>query len=111
MRILAVDMRAVRVNRRGDWLFVLLRTDEGMTGVGEASHGGSGPVALAASLQAAALLPSFRILEYAWGEVPWRAGLVTPAEQIAGGEIQLPQAPGLGVQLDEATAAEHAVEI
>lgn len=76
-------------------------------GVAVAPHNPSGPVALAASLQAAAVLPGFRILEYAWGEVEWRAGLVTPAETIVAGEISLPTAPGLGVCLDEAVVSAH----
>jgi galactonate dehydratase len=33
----------VRVNHRGDWLFVRVTTDEGVTGLGEASHGGFSP--------------------------------------------------------------------
>jgi galactonate dehydratase len=76
-------------------------------GVAVAPHNPSGPVALAASLQAAAVLPSLRILEYAWGEVDWRAGLVTPAEAIVAGELALPTAPGLGVRLDEAAVGAH----
>lgn len=43
MRITGLDVLRVRVNERGDWLFVQLTTDEGLTGLGEASHGGFGP--------------------------------------------------------------------
>lgn len=43
MRITGLEVVRVGVNRRGDWLFVRLTTDEGLTGLGEASHGGVGP--------------------------------------------------------------------
>jgi galactonate dehydratase len=76
-------------------------------GVAVAPHNPSGPVALAASLQVAAVLPNFRILEYAWGETDWRSALVSPPETILGGEIAVPTGPGLGVRLDEAVAAAH----
>lgn len=78
-------------------------------GVAIAPHNPSGPIALAASLQVAALLPQFRILEVAWGEVPWRSRLVTPAEQIVGGAIALPDGPGLGSQLVEEELSEHEI--
>lgn len=43
MRITGLELVRVAVNRRGDWLFVRLTTDEGPSGLGEASHGGAGP--------------------------------------------------------------------
>ncbi len=43
MRITDLEVISVRVNHRGDWLHVRLHTDEGLTGTGEASHGGFGP--------------------------------------------------------------------
>lgn len=43
MKIASLDVIKVRVNHRGDWLFVQLTTDEGWIGLGEASHGGFGP--------------------------------------------------------------------
>jgi galactonate dehydratase len=41
MRITAVEPAVVHVNHRGDWVFVLVRTDAGLTGLGEASHSGN----------------------------------------------------------------------
>ena len=38
----AVDIFRVRVNRRGNWVFVKVHTDAGLTGLGEASHAGRG---------------------------------------------------------------------
>ena len=43
MHISGLELVRVAVNGRGDWLFVRLTTDEGLTGLGEASHGGGGP--------------------------------------------------------------------
>jgi galactonate dehydratase len=34
-----MEVFVVKVNRRGDWVFVRLKTDRGLTGLGEASHG------------------------------------------------------------------------
>jgi galactonate dehydratase len=80
-------------------------------GVQVAPHNPSGPVATAATLQAAAVLPACRILEFAWGETPWRADLVVPPEAIVGGEIAVPTRPGLGVALNAALVAEHGVPL
>jgi galactonate dehydratase len=62
-------------------------------------HNPSGPVATAASVQCMASVPNFAILEYAWGEVEWRASLVSPPEKITGGFIEVPDRPGLGITL------------
>jgi galactonate dehydratase len=43
MRITGLELVRVAVNNRGDWLFLRLATDEGLSGLGEASHGGFGP--------------------------------------------------------------------
>lgn len=37
--ITAMELFEVKVSERGNWLFVRLRTDKGLTGLGEASHG------------------------------------------------------------------------
>ena len=62
-------------------------------------HNPSGPVATAASVQCMASVPNFAILEYAWGEVEWRASLVSPPEKIVDGFIEVPDRPGLGITL------------
>ncbi len=59
-------------------------------------HNPAGPVATAASAQAAATLSNFYMLEYAWGEVDWRAKLMVPPERIEDGYLILPEGPGLG---------------
>lgn len=40
MKITSLDVVNVGVNGRGDWLIVRITTDEGLIGIGEASHGG-----------------------------------------------------------------------
>ncbi len=62
-------------------------------------HNPSGPVATAASVQCMATVPNFAILEYAWGEVGWRATLIDPPEKIVEGWIEIPARNGLGVTL------------
>ncbi|HHX65429.1 MAG TPA: mandelate racemase/muconate lactonizing enzyme family protein, partial [Chloroflexi bacterium] len=48
MRIVDLEPVIVHVNRRGDWVFVLVHTDEGITGLGEASHSGNDALLVAA---------------------------------------------------------------
>jgi galactonate dehydratase len=76
-----------------------------------APHNPGGPVGTAAVAQAVATLPNFAILEYLFGDVPWRASLVTPAESIAGGSYTVPDAPGLGLRLNEEVLAAHSFPI
>lgn len=61
-----------------------------------APHNPSGPVATAASVQVCATLPNFSILEYAFGEAPWRADLLSPAEHFENGYVSVSDKPGLG---------------
>jgi galactonate dehydratase len=74
-------------------------------GAAVSPHNPSGPVAMAASAQVAAALPQLRHLEYAWGEVPWRATLVQPPERIERGDLVLPEGLGLGVELNRQVLA------
>ena len=39
LKITGLEVFVVKVNARGNWVFVRLRTDKGLTGLGEASHG------------------------------------------------------------------------
>ena len=48
-------------------------------GIPTAPHGPFGPLTIAAGVQAMAAHPGFQVLEYAWGEVPWRHELIEPA--------------------------------
>ncbi len=72
-----------------------------------APHNPAGPLSTAATAQVAATWPNFYILEYAWGEVDWRAELLDPPERIEAGHLLLPQEPGLGHRLNPAISERH----
>lgn len=76
-----------------------------------APHGPFGPVMIAAGAHAMAACPSFLILEYGWGEVPWRSDLTIPPERVERGRIVLSDAPGLGLDLNPDALAAHRVEV
>lgn len=79
-----------------------------LDGIAVSPHNPSGPVATAASAQLCAGLPNFEILEMQWGEAAWRGDLVDPPERFENGSIAAPDGPGLGVELNDAVAQEHA---
>jgi len=64
-----------------------------------APHNPNGPVATAASIQLAACIPNFCILEYV-GNQPYRDQVLREPLQIVDGCAPLPTQPGLGVDLD-----------
>ena len=64
-----------------------------------APHNPNGPVATAASVQLGACLPNFCILEYASNQ-PWRNDVIQEPLEIVDGYVQLPDKPGLGVELN-----------
>jgi galactonate dehydratase len=73
-----------------------------------APHNSGSPVCTAASLQLDACLPNFLIQELPVDDVPWRAELVEPPiETLVGGDLTIPDRPGLGVALNERVAARH----
>jgi galactonate dehydratase len=65
-----------------------------------APHNPNGPVATAASIQIAAAIPNFDILEYAIPAPEYLKIVKSPLEQ-KGGYFPLTDTPGLGVDLDE----------
>ncbi len=71
-----------------------------------APHNPNGPVATAASLHLAASIPNFLILETAYAE-PFRTQVQRRGLTIQDGWIELPTAPGLGVELDEEVIQAH----
>ena len=78
-------------------------------GVPVAPHGPASPVGNVAAAHVCVGLPNFQILEYAYGEVPWRAELVDPPETIENGYLTLSHRPGLGITLNERTVKRHRV--
>ena len=76
-------------------------------GVKVSPHNPSGPVSTAASAALCAALPNFEILEYQWGEQPWRSNLVVPNERFVNGAINISNSPGFGIAFNERVLAEH----
>ncbi len=73
-----------------------------------APHNASGPIATAATLQLAAVVPNLFIQEmFHPHDAPWRDEIATPPFQIEAGEVAVPTGPGLGITLDEAACAAH----
>lgn len=73
-------------------------------------HNPSGPVANAACLQLAACVPNFSVLETMASDVPWRAGISDEKLDFNDGCMRIPEAPGLGIELNENAIAKHPYE-
>lgn len=71
-------------------------------------HGPASPVGNVAAAHICATLPNFNILEFSYGEVPWRAEIIDPPEKIVNSAVPLSDAPGLGITINEKAAAKHA---
>jgi len=72
-------------------------------GVGFSPHNPSGPVCHAASLQIGSAVAGFELLEMQYAETPLFDELVAGAlPKVADGQLRAPDAPGLGVRLDQA---------
>ena len=72
-------------------------------------HGPASPVGNVTAAHVIATVPNFNILEFSYGEVPWRAELIDPPEQIVDSALVISKRPGLGIKLNEKTAAKYAV--
>jgi galactonate dehydratase len=72
-------------------------------------HGPASPVGNVAAAHVAVTAPNFNILEFSYGEVPWRAELIDPPEELIQGVLPLSDRPGLGIELNLKTAAKYAV--
>ncbi|TAK25989.1 MAG: galactonate dehydratase [Chloroflexota bacterium] len=66
-----------------------------------APHNPMGPVATAVNVHFAASTPNFLILEYTADDTPGRRDLVQEPMQLVDGYLELPTAPGLGIELNE----------
>jgi len=71
-------------------------------------HGPASPIGNVAAAQVIATAPNFNILEFSYGEVPWRAELISPAEEIVEGSLGLSARPGFGIVLNDRAIARHA---
>ena len=73
-------------------------------------HNPSGPVANAASLQLAACVPNFSVLETMSADVPHRREISTERVVFENGAMQIPNAPGLGIDINVDAIAAHPYE-
>lgn len=72
-----------------------------------APHNPSGPVANAATLQLAAVCPNFCILESMYSDVTWRAEVCDESLVFENGRLQIPDKPGLGIEINEEACLAH----
>ena len=73
-------------------------------------HNPSGPVANAATLQLAACIPNFYLLETMVNDIPWRADVSTEKVKFENSEMFIPDLPGLGIDINEEEIAKHPYE-
>jgi galactonate dehydratase len=75
--------------------------------MGVAPHNPNGPVAGAAALHFDVSTPNFVIQEEMTGAVPWYDDVVSTPMRRTGSSWAVPEAPGLGVEINEVEAAKH----
>jgi len=82
-------------------------------------HTSGGAIGIAAALQLISLLPDptrspttdAPLLEVGTGENPWRTHVLADGWQVRDGWVDIPEGPGLGIEVDEAFVRRHAREI
>ncbi len=74
-------------------------------------HGPASPIGNIAAAHVCMTLPNFLILELGYGEVPWRAEVVEPAEPISKGYMTLTGKPGFGFKLNDALLRKQATKV
>ncbi|MGE8941797.1 enolase C-terminal domain-like protein [Leptospira interrogans] len=75
--------------------------------MGVAPHNPNGPIAGAAALHFDVSTPNFVIQEEMSGAVPWYDDVVSVPMKRTGSAWEIPEAPGLGVEVNEREAAKH----
>jgi galactonate dehydratase len=78
-----------------------------VAGAGIAPHNPLGPLAGVAALHFDVATPNFVIQEEMVGAVPWYNEVLHGPIRMLDGYWQVPEAPGLGVEIDEAVAARY----
>ena len=75
--------------------------------VGLIPHNPLGPLATAINVQLAAATPNFVVLEYHTDDQPPRSNVLKEPLKLEDGYLHIPDAPGLGVELDEGALSEY----
>lgn len=73
-------------------------------------HNPSGPIANAATLQLAACVPNFYLLETMSSDVPWRKSISTEEVKFENGEMFISDKPGLGIDINVEEIKKHPFE-
>ncbi|MGB9986613.1 mandelate racemase/muconate lactonizing enzyme family protein [Salarchaeum japonicum] len=73
-------------------------------------HNVCSPVGTMACVHLAAAMPNFDVLEFHALEVDWWDDLHTGSDLIEDGYIEVPEEPGLGIELDESVVEEHVLD-
>ena len=85
-----------------------------LEGVPVAAHNIQSPIGTVAGAHASAAIPNFVALEYHARDVPWWEDLVSRTGEtgdiIEDGYVDLPEGPGLGIEVDRDVAAEYALD-
>jgi len=77
-------------------------------GVEMAFHNAFGPIQNAATIQLDASIPNFLIQESFWDAFPeWKRRLVKNQGRVESGYVEVPQKPGIGVEVDESVFEEQ----
>jgi galactonate dehydratase len=76
-----------------------------------APHNPSGPVANAATLQLAATCPNFALLEIMYSDVDYRKDVTNESLTYADGYMQIPNRPGLGIEICEPACEAHPYQV
>jgi L-alanine-DL-glutamate epimerase-like enolase superfamily enzyme len=81
-------------------------------GIPMAMHFAGTPVSFMANIHCAAATENFLVLEYHSCEVPWWNDLVEGIEKpiVRDGYVKVPEAPGLGITLNEDVVCQHLAE-
>jgi galactonate dehydratase len=74
-------------------------------------HGPFSPIGNATAAHVMSTVPNFNILEFSYGEVPWRAELIDPPEELDRGALVLSKRPGLGFKLNEKVVSKYAIPL
>jgi len=104
----AVDIIAPDIQKCGGLLeFRKIATVADAFNIPVAPHNISSPVGTVASAHVAATVPNAFTLEWHAREVEWWDDLHTGEDLIVDGQIQVPETPGLGLELDVSAVNDH----